>query len=125
MTTGSEMSFGSFWMWLIGIAVAGISLFVAVKSARRNERNDANAVVAQNAQLISDVGYIRGGIDDLKKKQEKTDERYLQFLERITCAEKSIVQLESQFGDIQKQLERILQQQKTPTRTPRAGAGEG
>ena len=39
---------------------------------------------------MSDIGYIKSGIDDLKKKQDTTDERYLGLIERVKGTEDSV-----------------------------------
>ncbi len=39
--------------------------------------------------LMSDVGYIKAGIDDLKRKQEKSEARHFELAERVAKVEAS------------------------------------
>ena len=45
-----------------------------------------------NGTLMSDVGYIKSGVDDLKRKQEQSDERHYALSERVTAVEASAKQ---------------------------------
>lgn len=44
---------------------------------------------AKDGTLYSDIGYIKSGIDDLKRKQEKSEERHLEVITRLTSVEAS------------------------------------
>lgn len=47
---------------------------------------------AATGTLMSDVGYIKSGVDDLKRKQEKAEERHFELAERVTAVEQSAKQ---------------------------------
>ncbi len=49
--------------------------------------------------LISDIGYIKSGIDDLKKQQTRTEERYLEVVSRLTAVEASAWQAHKRLDD--------------------------
>lgn len=40
--------------------------------------------------LMSDIGYIKSGIDDLKRKQETSELRHYELVERVTKTEESL-----------------------------------
>ncbi len=44
--------------------------------------------------MASDIGYIKAGIDDLKRKQEKSEERHIEVITRLTAVEGRIETLE-------------------------------
>ena len=44
----------------------------------------------ESGQLISDMGYVKGGIDDIKRKQEKQDDKFVDVVAKIACNEGSI-----------------------------------
>ena len=52
-----------------------VSLVVAIIVARRNKDKDVQTDAKELGQLQSDIGYIKSGIDDLKKNNTKHDEK--------------------------------------------------
>lgn len=44
---------------------------------------------SHDGSLVSDVGYIKGGVDDIKRKQEKQDEQHILVVERLSAVESS------------------------------------
>lgn len=55
-------------------------------------KKDSADTGKSNGVLLSDIGYIKSGIDDLKRKQELTDERHYALAERVTKLEGSAKQ---------------------------------
>lgn len=47
---------------------------------------------ATTGTLMSDVGYIKAGVDDLKRKQETSETRHYALAERVTAVEASASQ---------------------------------
>ena len=47
---------------------------------------------AATGTLMSDVGYIKSGVDDLKRKQEKAEDKHFELAERVTAVESSAKQ---------------------------------
>ena len=43
----------------------------------------------ETGTLLSDIGYIKSGVDDLKRKQETSDDRHFALAERVTKVEES------------------------------------
>ena len=37
--------------------------------------------------IISEIGYVKSGIDDIKRRQEKMDERHYALQSRVTALE--------------------------------------
>ena len=69
----------------VGTLIGICATFAAYKSGLRK---DGSA----NGALMSDVGYIKSGVDDLKRKQEQSDERHYALSERVTAVEASAKQ---------------------------------
>ena len=55
-------------------AVAGMIL--GLVSARRASRADLAKQSRETATIISEIGYVKSGIDDIKRRQEKQDDIY-------------------------------------------------
>lgn len=80
-----------------GIGTLGgiITAFLAYKSGLKKEGTASGA-------LMSDVGYIKSGVDDLKRKQEQSDTRHYQLSERVTAVEASAKQAHLRIDRIEK-----------------------
>jgi len=40
--------------------------------------------------ILTEIGYIKSGVDDMKKKMEQSDSRYLELAERVTALEEIV-----------------------------------
>ena len=67
-----------------------ISVIVAVIVARRNKDKDIQNDAKELGQMQSDLGYIKSGIDDLKKSQIRHDEKLDALAERVAKVESSL-----------------------------------
>lgn len=53
-------------------------------------KKDSKDEGSNTGSLMSDIGYIKAGIDDLKRKQETSELRHFALVERVTKAEESL-----------------------------------
>lgn len=67
----------------VAIGILGV-IYGIYQGVHNNGRHDGS--------LVSDVGYIKGGVDDIKRKQEKQDEQHLLVVERLANVESSAKQ---------------------------------
>lgn len=58
----------------------------------RNKKKDAADDAGNQAGLLVELGYIKSGVDDIKRKQEQQDERYIEVITRLTAVEASAKQ---------------------------------
>jgi hypothetical protein len=56
--------------------------------------------------LMSDVGYIKAGVDDLKRKQETSELRHYALVERVAKVEASTEQAHKRINEIRKEGEK-------------------
>jgi len=68
------------------------TMFFGAVIYKRNYKNDITGEANKSAQLISDMGYVKSGIDDLKRRQEKADEQHIEVISRLTAVEESAKQ---------------------------------
>lgn len=40
--------------------------------------------------MLTEIGYIKSGVDDMKKKMEQSDKRYIDLAERVTAIEEAM-----------------------------------
>jgi hypothetical protein len=54
---------------------------------RRREKDSRRRQNRESATLISEIGYIKSGIDDIKRKQAAYEERMYDFIARLSKLE--------------------------------------
>lgn len=59
---------------------------------KRNCKADDNDDGKESGTILTEIGYIKAGVDDIKRKQEKQDERYTSMVERLSSVEASAKQ---------------------------------
>lgn len=83
---------------IISVIAALCAIAAAVLNYRKANKEDGKA----SGTLLSDVGYIKSGVDDLKRKQEKSDERHIEIITRLSAVEISDKQAHKRIDEIGK-----------------------
>lgn len=74
-------------------AIFGIGGIVfGIISAVRNKKTDDTKEAKEDGIILTELGYIKSGVDDIKRKQEKQDTHNLDFVKHITVVEESAKQ---------------------------------
>ena len=85
-------------------AVGGLcAIAFGYATYKRNRKADDSKGRKQAGTLFTEIGYIKSGIDDIKRKQEKQDERYTQMVERLSAVEASTKQAHKRIDRIDHQ----------------------
>ena len=74
---------------ITGIAITALFSFLAFQRAQRKEHKDEGE---NKGVMMSDIGYIKAGVDDLKREQRETAASMGKLSERITRVEESTKQ---------------------------------
>lgn len=80
--------------------LGGISTVCAIvfgyAAFNRNRKKDDQGDGAKNGTVLTEIGYIKSGIDDIKRKQERQDEKqeaqHIEVIARLTSVEESAKQ---------------------------------
>lgn len=56
---------------------------------RRNRKQDDENTGANTATVLTEIGYIKGGVDDIKRQQEKQADQHIEVVTRLTAVEES------------------------------------
>lgn len=67
-------------------ALGGVLGYVAFLKGTKKDSKDEGK---QDGTILTELGYIKGGVDDIKRKQEKQDEQHLGMSERVARVEES------------------------------------
>jgi len=77
---------------VISIACTVLGAAIGYATFRKNREKDVEEEGKADGVILTEIGYIKAGIDDIKRKQDKQDELYIKIAERLTAVEASAKQ---------------------------------
>lgn len=77
---------------VIGIAGAILGGVLAYVAFLRNSKKDSEADGKQSGTILTELGYIKDGIDDLKSENREQRKTNTEFISRLTAVESSAKQ---------------------------------
>jgi len=77
---------------VISIACTVLGAAIGYATFRKNREKDVEEEGKVDGVVLTEIGYIKAGIDDIKRKQDKQDELYIKIAERLTAVEASAKQ---------------------------------
>lgn len=88
---------------LIGAAGTICGIVFGYIGYSRGTKKDFKDDGKTSGVLMSDIGYIKSGVDDLKRKQESSETRHYALAERVTKVEASAAQAHLRINEIKKE----------------------
>ena len=79
-------------MVLFGLVGTGCSIVFGYAAFARNGKKNTEDEARSDATVLSEIGYIKGGIDDIKAEQREQRKTNLEVLTRLTAVEESAKQ---------------------------------
>ena len=70
---------------LCGIVFGYIAFY---RIRKKDDRGDGE----RSGTLLTEIGYIKSGVDDIKRKQERQDAQHIEMVTRMTAVEASAKQ---------------------------------
>lgn len=84
-------------------AIFGIGgLVFGIISAVRNKKTDDTKEAKEDGIVLTELGYIKSGIDDIKHKQEGQEKQNLEFVRELTAVEESAKQAHKRIDKLEK-----------------------
>lgn len=77
---------------LLGVLGTVCAIVFGYAAFSRGRKKDDSEEGKQDGTLLTEIGYIKSGVDDIKRKQDKQDEQYIDVISRITAVEASAKQ---------------------------------
>lgn len=74
----------------------------ALAAFLRNRKLDDSTEGKQDGAVLTEIGYIKSGIDDIKRKQEQQDKQHIEVIARITSVEASAKQAQERLDRIER-----------------------
>lgn len=85
----NEVTILSIVLGMIGTACA---IVFGYSTYNRNRKTDNTLEGKSSGTILTEIGYIKSGVDDIKRKQDKQDERHVEIISRVTAVEQSAKQ---------------------------------
>lgn len=83
----------------VGTACAVIFGYVAFS---RNKKQDDCTEAKQDGVVLTELGYIKSGVDDIKRKQDKQEQQHIEVVTRLTAVEESTRQAHRRIDELKK-----------------------
>lgn len=77
---------------IIGILSPICAIVFGYATFTRNKKSDTTADAQQDATVLTEIGYIKDGIDDIKAEQREQRKTNTDFISRLTAVEQSAKQ---------------------------------
>lgn len=85
---------------ILGAIGTVFGIYSATKNNKRTDAKDSEEAGQRFGQMMAELGYIRGGIDDTKRKIEKLEANYFDVLQRLTVVEQSVKSAHKRLDDL-------------------------
>ena len=89
---------------LISIIAAIAGVVFGIVAIARNRRQDNTEAGERSGEIMSELGYIKSGVDDVKRKQEKSDETIMGFLRDLTAVQESTKQAHKRIDGLEERI---------------------
>lgn len=88
----------------LGILGTVSSIVLGFIALRRNTKTYDSNEGRQTGTMLSDIGYIKSGVDDIKRKQENQESYNLQIMQEITSAKDSAASAHKRIDGLEQRL---------------------
>lgn len=84
-------------------AIFGIGgLVFGIITAVRNKKTDDTKEAKEDGIILTELGYIKSGVDDIKHKQEEQDKYNIDTVRHLTVVEESVKQAHKRIDKLEK-----------------------
>ena len=84
-------------------AVFGVGgLVFGIITAVRNKKTDDTKEAKEDGIILTELGYIKSGVDDIKHKQEEQEKQNIDFVRHLTAVEESTKQAHKRIDKLEK-----------------------
>lgn len=80
------------YSWLFGAIGTLLGIIISYAAFLRNSKKDSNDAGREVGAVLSELGYIKGGIDDLKAENREQRKTNTELITRLTKVEASAKQ---------------------------------
>ena len=88
--------------FVLSILVGIGGLVFGIISAVRNKKTDDTKEAKEDGIILTELGYIKSGVDDIKHKQEEQEKQNIDFVRHLTAVEESTKQAHKRIDKLEK-----------------------
>lgn len=85
---------------IISATVGIIGVVFGLVTLLRNKRQDDNTEGRESGTVLSDLGYIKAGVDEIKAEQKDQRKTNIEFITRLTAVEESTKQAHKRIDEL-------------------------
>ena len=74
---------------IVGIVGGVLAIAFGYAAFARNKKTDDTAEGKESGQILTELGYIRGSVDDIKQNQRESARQHVEVVTRLTAVESS------------------------------------
>ena len=90
---------------IVSIIRGVFAILFGLATFLRNKHSDDVGEGKKGGVVLTELGYIKSGVDDIKRKQEKQDEQNIEVISRLTAVESSAKQAHKRIDAVEKHLD--------------------
>lgn len=91
---------------VLGIMGTVCAIAFGYATFKRNRKADDAQEGKTNGTILTEIGSIKSGVDDIKRKQDKQDERHVEIITRLTACEQSAKQAHHRIDRLEGRVDR-------------------
>lgn len=89
---------------LISVMAAIAGVVFGLITFFRNRKQDNTDEGKRTGAIMSELGYIKSGVDDVKRKQEKSDDTIMGFMKELTAVQESTKQAHKRIDGLEERI---------------------
>ena len=87
-------------MEILGVVSSVCAIVFAYLAFFRNRKKDDTEEGRASGTIMSDIGYIKAGVDDIKQEQKEQRQTNLEMISRLTAVEESTKQAHKRIDEL-------------------------
>ena len=89
------------WIAWVGVSAGLAGIIFGAAQYLRGRHTDDEADGKRDGVVLTELGYIKSGVDDIKRKQDRQEEQNMQFVARLSAVESSAKQAHKRIDRIE------------------------
>lgn len=77
---------------VLGVLGTVCAIAFGYAAFNRSRKKDDDHEGRESGAILTEIGYIKSGIDDIKRKQDKQEQQHIEVISRLTAVEASAKQ---------------------------------
>lgn len=92
---------------IVALVAQAVGIIINISNSNRNSKKDTSEESKQMGQLLTDLKYIRGSVDNIQTKLDKQEDKNLSFERRIFEDAAGIEKLEMRVNTLNDAVDKI------------------